>query len=86
MTDEQAKQIIEGQNIIIDGMDKLLALFTLEPVNEATNPILTTLEAANLLGVSRTLLLRACAKNEVPYRKIGSRYFFSKSGNNSMAA
>lgn len=78
MMDEQANEIIKGQQAILEGINKLLALFTLEPLNEVTNPILDTTEAAKLLGISKATLIEACNKQEVPYRKIGSKHIFSR--------
>lgn len=78
ITEEQADKIIEGQKDIIEGINKLLALFILEPVNDTTNPILTLTQAAQLLGVSSSTLKEACRKNEVPYAKMGDRYIFSR--------
>ncbi|TYQ14779.1 UNVERIFIED_CONTAM: excisionase family DNA binding protein [Acetivibrio alkalicellulosi] len=78
ITQEQLNEIVEGQKLIAEGINKLLALFTLEPLNEATNPILNLSEAAKLLGTSPKQLSEACKKNEVPYRLLGSKYLFSR--------
>jgi len=78
MTEDQANEIIEGQKAILEGINKLLALFTLEPLNDATNPILNLGQAAKLLGTTSSQLSKACEKNEVPYRRLGSKYIFSR--------
>lgn len=78
MTQEQIDQILEGQKAIAEGINKLLALFTLEPLNDTTNPILNLGEAAKLLGTTSGQLSKACQNNEVPYRQLGSKYIFSR--------
>ncbi len=78
MIDQKSNEIINGQQAILDGINKLLALFTLEPLNDATNPILDSAEAAKLLGISKQTLIEACNNKEIPFRKIGSKYIFSR--------
>ncbi|ACL76175.1 helix-turn-helix domain-containing protein [Ruminiclostridium cellulolyticum] len=78
MNEEQVNEIINGQIAILEGINKLLALFTLEPLNDATNPILGSTEAAKLLGISKSTLIEGCNNKEIPFRKIGSKYIFSR--------
>ncbi|AEY66349.1 helix-turn-helix domain-containing protein [Clostridium sp. BNL1100] len=78
MNEEQVNEIINGQIAILEGINKLLALFTLEPLNDVTNPILDSTEAAKLLGISKSTLIEGCNNKEIPFRKIGSKYIFSR--------
>lgn len=78
MTQEQIEEILEGQRQINGKIDRLLSLFNLESTNEDTNPILDKKGAAELLGVAESTIALACTRDEIPCRRLGSKYIFSK--------
>lgn len=42
------------------------------------SPVLTADEVADLLGVDRKSIYAAARRNEIPHRRLGRRYLFSR--------
>ena len=78
MTQEHIEGILENQRMINQKLDRLLSLYTLESDDDKVNPLLTKKEVAKLLGVSESTVANACTAGEIPHRRIGSKYIFSK--------
>lgn len=78
MTQEQVEEILENQRMINQKLDRVLSLYTLEPDDETVNPLLNKKEVAKLLGVCENTIANACTVGEIPHRRIGSKYIFSK--------
>ncbi len=75
---EQINDFLANQKTIIDGMNKLLSLFTLESFDDKTNPVFGVEEAAEFMKVSVSTIYKACNKNEIPFCKLGNKFLFSK--------
>ena len=78
MTQDHIEEILENQRMINQKLDRILSLYTLEPDDENVNPLLNKKEVAELLGVSESTIATACTAGEIPHRRIGSKYIFSK--------
>lgn len=76
MTNKQIKEIIERQNTILDGVNKLLAIHIPDHYKYETYPILDMRQAADFLNIPQTVLWEACVSGELPCRKVGSTYIF----------
>lgn len=72
----QLGQIINGQQAINEGINRLLELHLEDKYKYDTAAVLNMVEAAHLLNVSQATLLEACLNRELPCRKIGSTYIF----------
>ena len=48
--------------------------------SKASRPVLSADEAADLLGVSKWLLLQEIKRGNIPYKRLGRRVVFSRQG------
>jgi excisionase family DNA binding protein len=79
MAQEQIDELLERQIAIEAGINKLLSIYHLDSASiEEVNPTLNVKEAAKLLGVGTSVLMKGCKDGDVPHRRLGTKYLFSR--------